>query len=345
VRQLMVTTDRRLQWREAAAPKLLQPTDALVRPIALAICDADVAYLQGKFPARDAFCFGHEFVADVIETGDEVTAFSRGDRVVVAFLIACGRCERCSKGFPAACTTVPPKSAYGFGIFGDWGGAACDCLRVPYADTMMMKLPAGVSAIDAASVGDNLSDAFRCVAEGLLEEPGAPVLIVAGGGGAPSISLYAAALARALGSERVDYIDSDAARLAIAEQVGANAIEMRKPPSRYGSYLVTADTSAVSSGEWLSTALKSTAPYGRCTSCGTYHGSASLPIGSMYMQGVRYTIGWANIQALMPKVLDLLAQRKVPVQRIHTVARWDDAIEAMESPPAKLILAREDAVL
>lgn len=47
----------------------------------------------------------------------------------------------------------------------------------------------------------------------------------------------------------------------------------------------------------------------------------------------------------MPKVLDLLAQRKVPVERIHTVARWDDVIEAMESPAAKLILAREDAYL
>jgi alcohol dehydrogenase len=120
-------------------------------------------------------------------------------------------------------------------------------------------------------------------------------------------------------------------------------IEMHKPPSRYGSYLVTADTSGHPSGEWLSTALKSTAPYGRCTSCGTYHRSASLPIGTMYSQGVRYTIGWANIQALMPKVLDLLAQRKVPVERIHSVARWDDAIEAMEMPPVKLILAREDA--
>jgi alcohol dehydrogenase len=343
VRQLIVTSERRLEWREAAAPKILEPTDALVRPVALSICDADVAYLAGQFPARDEFCFGHEFVADVVETGDEVTAFLRGDRVVVSFLIACGQCDRCKRGFPAACARVPSKSAYGFGIFGDWGGAACDSIRVPYADTMMMKLPAGVSATEAASVGDNLSDAFRCVAEGLLEEPGAPVLIVAGGGGAPSISLYAAVLARALGSERVDFIDSDPARLAIAESIGANAIEMRVAPRRYGRYLVTADTSAHPSGEWLSTALKSTAPYGRCTSCGTYHGTALLPIGAMYSQGVRYTIGWANIQALMPKVLDLLAKRKVPLDRIHTVARWDDAIEAMESPPAKLILAREDA--
>lgn len=223
------------------------------------------------------------------------------------------------------------------------GGAASDVVRVSYADTMMVKLPEGVSAADAASVGDNLSDAFRCVAEGLLEEPGAPVLVV-GGGGAPSISLYAAALACALGSEQVDFIDSDPVRLAIAETVGANAIEMRKAPLRHGSYPVTVDASGHPSGEWLSAALRSTARYGRCTSCGAYHGAASLPLGAMYAQGIRFTIGWANIQALMPKVLDLLTQRRVPVQRIHTVARWDEAIDALANPPAKLVLTREAVV-
>jgi len=341
MRQLMVLSDRRLEWRETVAPKLLHATDALVRPVALSICDADAAYLRGAFPARDEFCFGHEFVADVIEAGDGVTAFAPGDRVVVSFLVACGTCDRCKRGYPVACTSVPRNSAYGFGIFGNWGGAACDAVRVPYADTMMVKLPEGVSAVDAASVGDNLSDAFRCVAEGLLEEPGAPVLIVSGGGGAPSIGLYAAALAGALGSEQVDYIDSDPVRLAIAESVGANAIEMRKAPSRHGSYPVTVDASGHPSGEWLAAALRSTAPYGRCTSCGAYHGSASLPLGTMYTQGVRFTVGWANIQALMPRVLDLLTKRKVPVQHIHTVARWDEAIDALANPPAKLVLMRE----
>ncbi|MDI1265998.1 MAG: alcohol dehydrogenase catalytic domain-containing protein [bacterium] len=337
----MVLANRRLEWREIAAPRLLQATDALVRPVALSVCDADVAYLRGAFPLRSEFCFGHEFVADVIETGDQVGGFAVGDRVVVAFLIACGACDRCRRGFPAACTVVPQKSAYGFGVFGDWGGAACDLIRVPYAETMMVKLPPGVSAVDAASVGDNLSDAFRCVEEGLREEPGAPILIVAGNGAAPSISLYAAALARALGSEQVDFIDSDPYRLAIAESVGANPIEMAEAPSRHGSYPVTVDTSGDPSGRWLSAALRSTAPYGRCTSCGVYHGATPLPVGAMYERGVRFTIGWANVHALMPSVLDLLARKKVPVERIHTVAPWDEAIDALENPPAKLVLARE----
>ena len=230
MRQLIALGPGQLEWREIAEPKLLAPTDALVRPIAVSVCDADVSYLQGKLPPRESFCFGHEFVADVVAVGEDVTVFMPGDRVVVSFLIACGTCKRCRQGYPAACLSVPPKSAYGFGIFGDWGGAACDLIRVPYAATMMVHLPEGVSATDAASVGDNLSDAFRCVAEGLEEEPGAPVLIVAGGGGAPSISLYAAALARALGSEQVDYMDSDPSRLAIAQAIGANSIDVKSAP-------------------------------------------------------------------------------------------------------------------
>ena len=71
MRQLMVLSNRRLEWRETAAPKLLRATDALVRQVALLTCVADVAYLRSEFPLRGESCSGHEFVADVIEIGDE----------------------------------------------------------------------------------------------------------------------------------------------------------------------------------------------------------------------------------------------------------------------------------
>lgn len=344
VRQLMASGPAALEWRDIPEPRLLAATDALVRPIAVSICDADVLYLRGMLPPRDPFCFGHEFVAEVVSLGEDVAGFAPGDRVVVAFLIACGACGPCRRGFPAACATVDAKAAYGFGIFGDWGGAVSDLIRVPFADYMMARLPDDVSPTAAASVGDNLSDAFRCVAEGLEEEPGASVLVVAGGGRAPSISLYAAALAKALGSEQVDYLDSDPTRLAIAESLGARAIEAKTPPDRQGSHYITADTSGEPSGAWLATALRSTARYGRCTSCGVYHGSAPVPLGAMYAQGVRFTVGWANVQVHMPKVLDLLAAAPRRLDPIHAVAPWDEAIEALAEPPTKLILVRPEAL-
>lgn len=344
MRQLMALGPTALEWREIPEPRLMAATDAIVRPIAVSICDADVLFLGGMLPRRDPFCFGHEFVAEIVSLGDEVAGFAIGDRVVVAFLIACGTCAACGRGFPTACTTVNAKAAYGFGIFGDWGGALSDLIRVPFANYMMARLPAEISPAAAASVGDNLSDAFRCVAEGLEEQPGAPVLVVAGGGRAPSISLYAAALAIALGSEQVDYLDSDPARLAVAESLGARAIEATSAPNRLGSYYVTADTSGDPSGAWLGAALRSTAAYGRCTSCGVYHSPAPLPLGTMYTQGVRFTVGWANVQAHMGKVLDLLKAAPEMLDPIHTVAPWDEAIDRLAEPPTKLIMVRPEAI-
>lgn len=340
MRQLIVDAPGRLAWREGPEPTLQTSTDALVRPIAVSICDADVLYLRNEYPLRAPFCFGHEFVAEIVSLGEDVTGFKTGDRVVVAFIIACGSCRRCKAGLPAACTTVNAKAAFGFGVFGDWGGAMSDLVRVPYADYMMSHLPHGVPPTVAASAGDNLSDAFRCIAEGLDEEPGAPVLIVAGEGRAPSVSLYAVALARALGSEQVDYLDSDPSRLALAEALGARAIEMKQPPKQFGSYYVTADTSGDPTGRWLGAALRATAPYGRCNTCGLFHRDGPVPLGSMYARGVRLTVGWTNVQAHLPRVLDILASSPRMLDTIHTNAPWDDAIAELKVPRTKLVLTQ-----
>ncbi|MDO8422836.1 MAG: alcohol dehydrogenase catalytic domain-containing protein, partial [Parvibaculum sp.] len=81
MRQLMAMGPGQMEWHDdVPEPVLLTASDALVRPVALSICDADVAYLQGKFQTRDPFCFGHEFVADVVSLGDEVSGFAVGDR-------------------------------------------------------------------------------------------------------------------------------------------------------------------------------------------------------------------------------------------------------------------------
>ena len=66
MRQLEFIEKGKLEWREAADPKLEGDREALVRPVALATCDIDVAFVQGRFPAN-SFAFGHECVAEVTE--------------------------------------------------------------------------------------------------------------------------------------------------------------------------------------------------------------------------------------------------------------------------------------
>jgi threonine dehydrogenase-like Zn-dependent dehydrogenase len=342
MRQLIFTPGRGLGWDEVEPPGLSTGSDAIVRPVVVAVCDADRAIVSGKIPQRSPFRFGHEFVADIVEVGDDVKTRTAGERVVVPFKISCGSCERCESGYTAACTTVPLRSAYGFGtdMSGDWGGAMTDLIRVPYADHMLVPLPADVRAVDAASAGDNLVDAYRCVAPGLVTQPGSPVLIMAGGGGAPSISLYAAAIAVALGSERVDFVDRDPVRLSIAERLGANPIDAPEPPADLGDYPITADTSAHPSGRWLEATIRATAPYGSCTSCGAYFKNLEMPLGTMFDRGIHFTIGWVNARPNIPHVLDLLADRAINVEPIHTVVPWESATETIPEGHTKLILTR-----
>ena len=154
-----------LEWRDVPAPSLQGNGEALVRPLAVATCDLDAAIVRGQVPFPGPFTLGHESVGEVTDVGDAVTSVRPGDCVVVPFQPACGQCGFCARGLTANCTKVPRTSMYGIGVAGgDWGGALADVLRVPFADAMLLKLPAGVSPAAAASAGDNIADAWRTVA-------------------------------------------------------------------------------------------------------------------------------------------------------------------------------------
>lgn len=155
MRQLTFVRKGRLEWREVPEPELRGSGEALVRPFAVARCDADasllfgnatrlalgmalhvvdpdVAAVFGSAPYRRPFALGHEGVAEVVAVGEDVTRFRVGQSVIVPFQISCGRCGRCRRGLTGYCEAVPSFSAYGFGdAGGDWGGMLSDRLRVP----------------------------------------------------------------------------------------------------------------------------------------------------------------------------------------------------------------------
>src|SRR6266702_185126 len=126
------------------APPPPGPYGALVRPIAAATCDLDRPLALGATMFPLPLHLGHECVAEVLAVGDQVTGVQTGQRVVVPFQISCGACGPCAAGLTGSCSAVPPISMYGFGLGGGhWGGAFSDQLAVPYADAMLVPLPAG----------------------------------------------------------------------------------------------------------------------------------------------------------------------------------------------------------
>lgn len=367
MRELVFLEPKRVAWRETDAPQLRGPGEALVRPLAVARCDLDRAVLRGEAPFRgrllhwlrnhlpdaigqrrlfrDApfrgpFPFGHECVGEVVAIGDAVRGVRPGMRVIVPFQISCGGCAPCGRGLTASCDRVPARAMYGFGTLGglEWGGALADLVRVPFADAMLVPLPAGTDPVALASAGDNVCDGWRTVGPHLAARPGAPVLVV--GGDAASVGLYAAGIAVALGAERVDYLDHDATRLAIAARLGAQPVERAYSAPPAARYAITVDASATPAG--LAHALLAVEPGGVCTSVGIYYTERTpVPLRAMYGTGMTFITGRAHARAALPAVIDLIAAGRFDPALVTTcVAAWDDAPEALLDPGPKTVLAR-----
>jgi alcohol dehydrogenase len=335
MRQLTFVEAGRLEWWDVDEPRLAGDREALVRPLAVATCDLDALIVRGGAPIEGPFPLGHECVAEVVEPG-EAARLSPGDRVTVPFQISCGECGRCRLGQTGHCESVPRLSAYGMGALGgDWGGFLSDVVRVPYADAMLVPLPAGADPEAAASVSDNVSDAWRTVSPQLDAAPGAAVLVV---GGAGSIGLYAAGIAVALGSESVDYVDWDADRLERARRLGANAIEGRFP-QRLGPYPITVDSSAEHAG--LACAIRSTEPDGVCTSTGIYfEPETPMPLLEAYTKGITFRTGRVHARPAIPQVLELVASGRLSPELVtDRVVRWEDAADALVDHSTKIVVA------
>jgi len=340
VRTLTVSAPGEVAWREVPEPDLRDARDALVRPVAVALCDLDHPVITGSAPIPAPIDLGHEAIAEVVATGAAVSHVRPGDLVVVPFQVSCGTCDRCLRGLTGSCSGVPEQSMYGFGAFGgDWGGMLSDLQRVPFADHMLVPVPAGVEPAAVASAADNMPDGWRTVAPALRARPGADVLVL--GGGARSVGLYAVDAAVALGAGRVDYYDTDPARLAIASDLGANAIDAECPHRADRAYAVTVDAGA--SRASVACAARSTEPGGTCTSVGViFEPATPMPLLEMYMKGVHFHIGRAMARPLIPELLGLVAAGRLRPQRVtDAVVAWEDAPGAVLEPHTKLVIARD----
>lgn len=331
------------EWHDVRAPVLQNGAQALVRPLAVTRCDLDLYIATGVFPMPGPFAFGHEIAGEVIDVGEDVVTVVPGDRVIVPFQISCGTCRMCQRGLTNACLSVPPYSAYGLAPSSgtDWGGGLSDCVRVPFADAMLVKLPEGLSLVSAAAMSDNAVDGYRTVAAPLLEYPGTDVLVV--GGLAQSVGLYAVKAALALGAGRVVYRDFDARRLAVAKSMGADTIETvyARDMSVTEQFSITVDAAGIPDA--LSFVLKSTAPCGICTGVSAGSGTvAEVPLRQMYMKGITYTVSRVHARTGIKDIIDCGLCHDLHAHGIVDATRpFSEAADAMAEGNTKTVFLAE----
>ncbi|MCT4703745.1 glutathione-dependent formaldehyde dehydrogenase [Enterobacteriaceae bacterium H20N1] len=203
--------------------------DIILKVTATAICGSDLHLYRGKIPGtHHGDIFGHEFMGEVVETGSDVTAVNKGDRVVIPFVIACGDCFFCHLHQYAACETTntgkgsalnrkaitPPAALFGYSdLYGGVPGGQAEYVRVPKANTGPFKVPTTLADEKVLFLSDILPTAWQAVKNADVKQ-GSSLAIF----GAGPVGLLCAACARLLGAEKIFIIDHHPYRLAFAQQ-------------------------------------------------------------------------------------------------------------------------------
>ena len=88
------------------------PGEMLVKVISCGICGSDIVEWY-RLP-RAPLVLGHEIGVEVVETGDGVSKFKKGDRLFIAPKVPCLKCNYCRKGHYPQCTEVKDRLPGGF---------------------------------------------------------------------------------------------------------------------------------------------------------------------------------------------------------------------------------------
>jgi threonine dehydrogenase-like Zn-dependent dehydrogenase len=210
---------------------LKEPTDAIVRLTASAICGTDLHMIRGTMTGMiPGTILGHEGVGIVEQLGDSVRNLNVGDRVVICSTIACGACSYCRAGYHSQCDIANPNGpGAGTAFFGGpqqtgpFHGLQAEKARVPFAHVTCVKLPDEVS--DAQAI--LLSDIFPTGYFGakLAEIKSGDTVAVFGCG---PVGQFAIAGARLLGAGRIFAVDSVPSRLDVARSQGAETINYER---------------------------------------------------------------------------------------------------------------------
>jgi threonine dehydrogenase-like Zn-dependent dehydrogenase len=214
---------------EVPDPAIEAPTDAIIRVTTTAICGSDLHLYEVLGPFIDeGDILGHEPMGVVEEVGAEVTHIGPGDRVVIPFNIACGRCFMCDRKLYAQCETTQVReqgtgaSLFGYTkLYGQVPGGQAEFLRVPQAHFGPVKVPEGPPDERFVYLSDVLPTAWQAVAFADIPEGGSVTVF-----GLGPIGQMSARIARHLG-HRVIAVDGVPERLEMARRHDIEVLDAR----------------------------------------------------------------------------------------------------------------------
>ena len=181
---------RDVRFEELESPKIVEPTDAIIRLAATCICGSDLWPYRGIQKTSTPVAMGHEYCGFVEEIGRDVKNVRRGQFVIGSFFASDNTCPHCRAGYQTSCMHRELV-----------GGAQAPYMRVPLADGTLVPTPETPSpdlVPGMLAVSDVLGTGWFA-ADAANVKPGANVVVVGDG----AVGLLAILSAKRMGAERI----------------------------------------------------------------------------------------------------------------------------------------------
>ena len=321
-------------WEDVPDPKIEQATDVIVKMDTTTICGTDLHILKGDVATVAAGrILGHEGVGTITEVGSAVSDLNIGDQVILSCISACGHCEFCKHGVYSHCLGTEGASGIGW-IFGHLiDGTQAEYVRVPYAETSVYKLPAGVSPQLGTLLSDILPTGHEIGVQYGQIKAGDVVAVI----GTGPVGLAAIATAGLYGPSRVIAIDLDANRVEQARKFGATDGVLSSDPDWKQQVLALTDglgvdvaIEAVGIPATFTMCVDIVRPAGHVANVGVHGKPVELALQDLWISNIVISMGLVNTNTL-GTLLKLVAQQKIPAEHFisHTFA-LEDILDAYD---------------
>ncbi len=322
--------------RDKPYPEIEHPDDAIVRVLRSCICGSDLHLYHGLVPdTRVGSTFGHEFIGEIVEIGSAVEKVKVGDKVMVPFNIACGKCAFCKQELYGNCNEANPEATAVGGIFGyshtagGYNGGQAEYVRVPYANVGPTVIPGWMDLDDAVLLTDVVPTGYQAAEMGGIQKGDTVVIF-----GAGPIGIMAAKCSWLFGAGRVIVIDELEYRLDFVKEYAQcevyNFSELEDPvvfikkiTDFLGADVCIDAVGAEAAGNTLNTllgrklllqggsttalhwAINSVKKGGIVSIVGVYGPiDALVPIGNVVNKGITIRANQASVKRLLPRLIE-----------------------------------------
>jgi threonine dehydrogenase-like Zn-dependent dehydrogenase len=293
-----------VRFEERAEPKIVEPTDAVIRIAATCVCGSDLWPYRGLQAVAKPTPFGHEYCGIVEETGRAVKSVKPGQFVIGSFFASDNTCPHCHNGYQTSCQHKEVVL-----------GAQAPLLRVPLADGTLVATPGSppddlipslLACSDVLGTGWFAADAANV-------KPGATAVVVGDG----AVGLLGVLSAKMMGAGRIIAMSRHETRQKLALEFGATDIVTERGDHGVARIKemtkgVGADSvlECVGTQESMMQAIQATRPGGSIGYVGVPHG-VELDGQELFFTHVRLHGGPAPVRRYLPDLISLVWERKI----------------------------------